>query len=66
MKLTSADRETLSAAAAELDGLALDIRMSCSIGCDGVRWDSPRDKDAHDRAKGLSAKLYLLVERSAT
>jgi len=54
------DHATIEAAAAELDGIALDVRMSSSIGGRGEQWDSPTDKAAHDKYKKLSAKLYAL------
>ena len=63
MRLTLAELETLAASAAELDGLALDIRMANSIGGRGEQWDAPKDKADHDRMKGLSEKLYAIREK---
>lgn len=65
MTFTPADLETLEAAAAELDGLALCIRQSNAVESAGVlHWEDAFDKDDHDKIKALSAKLYELRERA--
>lgn len=67
MKLSSADLETLSSAAAELDSLALDSRMCNSVGGpDNTRiWDDELYREQHDKLKRLAGKLLALRERAA-
>lgn len=62
--MTPADRELIESAAAQLDTLALEIRLCHNLDPLAPTWqDEAAAKASHDLAKDTATGLYALLDR---